>query len=179
MPAKTIIMRLKHVTIARRATVKCFVPFCPVSPAVAQCAFSIRNSILPTLLVVLLNRTAGVSASFFEYFQLLCKHRLACQCRKTRHRKLGSPAKSSGPFLGPKNRLKTVPFKLGLPSFHKRLTLMILHSACRACLSSLASVACMVQPLPDLNCAGAQTFLWVDVWSFRRGAVPACVADVP
>ena len=51
MPAKTIITRLKHVTIARRATVKCLAPFCSVSPAVAQCAFSIRNSILPTLLV--------------------------------------------------------------------------------------------------------------------------------
>ena len=54
MPAKTIITRLQHVTIARRATVKCLAPFCSVSPAVAQCAFSIRNSILPTLLVVLL-----------------------------------------------------------------------------------------------------------------------------
>ena len=36
------------------STVKCLAPFCSASPAVAQCAFSIRNSILPTLLVVLL-----------------------------------------------------------------------------------------------------------------------------
>ena len=59
--------------------------------------------------------------------------------------------------------------------------LMVPGGACRACLSSLASVAlCMVQLLPDFNCATApQTYLWVDVWSFRRGAVPACDADVP
>ena len=35
---------------------------------------------------------------------------------QTRHRKLGSPAKSSGPFWDPKPGQKTVPFKLGLPS---------------------------------------------------------------
>ena len=47
--------------------------FCSVSPAVAQRAFSIRNSILPTLLVVLLKPDC------WRLGELFC---LACQCRK-------------------------------------------------------------------------------------------------
>ena len=67
------------------------------------------------------SRTAGVLANFFACFQLLCKHRLACQVSQTRHGKLGPPAKSSGPFLGPKTRSKTVPSKLGLPASFAQL----------------------------------------------------------
>ena len=61
------------------------------------------------------SRTAGVLASIFECFQLLCRHRLACQVSQTRHRKLGSTAKSSGPFLGPRIRSKTVPSNWAAP----------------------------------------------------------------
>ena len=83
--------------------------FCSVSPAVAQCTCSIRNSIFLTSLLVLLfgesectkNNTmaaalvillrnverpkAGLLASWRTF--LLCKHRLACQVSQTRHGK--------------------------------------------------------------------------------------------
>ena len=50
-----------------------------VSPAVAaQCAFSTERAFFPLSWWFCQSRTAGVSASFFKYFQLLYKHRLAC-----------------------------------------------------------------------------------------------------
>ena len=117
--------------------------FCSVSPAAAQCTFSIRNNIFPIPLVVLLFREADFTINntmwaallnllrmsrapkpdcwrlgrFLECFQLLCKQCLACQVSQARHRKFGSPAKSSGPFMIPKIRSKAVPFKNGPPQY--------------------------------------------------------------
>ena len=73
------------------------------APAVA---FSVRNSILSTLLVVLLKPDCWLSASFFKYFQLLCKHRLACKCRKHDIEHKVRLQNLSGPFLRPKTRSK-------------------------------------------------------------------------
>ena len=121
MPAKTIITRLQHVTIARRATVKCLAPFCSVSPAVAQCAFSIRNSILPTLLVVLLKPDCWRLGERFRILSASLQAPSGLPVSQTRHRTLGSPAKSSGPFLGPKTRSKNGAFQTGPPQLQLHL----------------------------------------------------------
>ena len=143
--------------------------FCSVSPAVAQCTCSIRNSIFLTSLLVLLfgesectkNNTmaaalvillrnverpkAGLLASWRTF--LLCKHRLACQVSQTRHGKLGPPAKSSGPFLGPKNPVKKVP----PPQLRLLNCIAAQHRYCR-CLQILQQIKLSCWLRKERNC---------------------------
>ena len=92
-------------------------PICRDSfQSLAQCAFSIRNSILSHSPGGLLKPDCWrLGELFLNTFSFFCKHLSGLPVSQTRHIKLSSPAKSSGPFLGPKIPSKNGAFQTGPP----------------------------------------------------------------
>ena len=111
MPAKTIITRLNHVTIARRANTQHRSVLCrcgAVRIFHQKCILPTPSGFVQTGLLA--SQQAFLNTSSFSASTVwLIK-------------KLGLPAKSSEPFLGSKPGQKTMPFKLGLPSCNRTWT---------------------------------------------------------